>query len=88
MIFILTPVFLFQVDAMQMQLTRLIDRKLKGALTRMAAQDARTPALQLLWLAQNEAHRRGLLEEEITIGESPTDSTSNSTSRQLYAITN
>jgi hypothetical protein len=49
---------------MDAPLDKLIDRKLNGALTRMAKDDARTPALQLLWLAQTEAQRRGLLQVE------------------------
>lgn len=46
---------------MEKCLDKLIDQKLDGALTRMARDDARTPALQLLWLARVEAIRRGLL---------------------------
>ncbi|MBI3741030.1 MAG: hypothetical protein HY257_04660 [Chloroflexi bacterium] len=46
---------------MEKCLDKLIDQKLNGALTQMAKDDARTPALQLLWLARVEAIRRGLL---------------------------
>lgn len=46
---------------MNAELIRQIDHRLGGALVIMAQQDARTPALQLLWLAQREAKRRKLL---------------------------
>ncbi|OQY87154.1 MAG: hypothetical protein B6D41_12285 [Chloroflexi bacterium UTCFX4] len=46
---------------MNAELIRQIDERLDGALVTMAQQDARTPALQLLWLARREAERRKLL---------------------------
>lgn len=46
---------------MNAELIKQIDARLGGALVLMSQQDARTPALQLLWLAQREAKRRKLL---------------------------
>jgi hypothetical protein len=57
---------------MQRELTHLIDQRLNGALSKMAQDDARTPALQLFWLARAEAKRRGLLADTPARSDAPT----------------
>ncbi len=53
-------------DKMHTRFILYLDSQLTDALIAMAQEDCRVPRQQLIWLARNEAARRGLLKVENT----------------------